>query len=316
MGKKLDFALGVLNGAIGDYLVETGNGLATGMECIHDGAPLSVEREVLRNAHPAATSTMCVLVHGLMCTETVWELPEGGDYGAHLARDLGYSPIYLRYNSGRAIADNGAALDELLAALVREWPVPVTEIVLLGFSMGGLVIRSACHVASLDGHEWLGLVRRALYVGTPHLGAPLERVGRVVSRFLGRVDDPYTRLLSQLADMRSAGVKDLGDADLRHDDRARWQASMALRDPRHPVPLLPQIRHYLVAGSLSLEPRLATLFGDVMVPVPSATDGHVLDKASLALPPDHVKIMPGMAHMTLAHHPAVYEQIRSFCQES
>ena len=31
MGKKLELALGILNGTIGDYLAQTGNGLATPM---------------------------------------------------------------------------------------------------------------------------------------------------------------------------------------------------------------------------------------------------------------------------------------------
>jgi pimeloyl-ACP methyl ester carboxylesterase len=285
------------------------------MEIIEAGAVVAPERTALTAAFPGATSRIVVLIHGLMCSESVWELPGGGDYGSLLARDLGFSPLYLRYNTGLPIADNGAKLATLLGDVVREWPVPVDEVMLLGFSMGGLVSRAATHVASVDALPWLSLVKRALYVGTPHLGAPLERVGRAVTRLLGAIPDPYTRLVADLADLRSDGVKDLGDADLRHADRARRAPTLSLRDARHPVPMLPSIRHYLVAGSLSEDPLLATWFGDVMVPVPSATDGTVAPREGV-LPPDHVRVLPGLAHMTLAHHPDVYAHLRAFCEEA
>jgi len=313
MGKKLEFALGVLNGAVGDYLVRTGNELATTMACHLHGAPVALTREALAAAYPAATPHVTVLVHGLMCTESVWELPDGTDYGSLLARDLGTTPVYVRYNTGLAIPDSGAALALLLDALVAAWPVPVREIVPIGYSMGGLVVRAATHVAATGADPgFLPLVRRAIYVGTPHQGAPLERAGRVAARLLGSIDDPYTRLLADLANLRSDGVKDLGDADLRHADRDRRTHGFSLRDARHPVPLLPAIEHHLVAGSLSADPRLAAFFGDAVVPVPSGTDGHCIDAATMTSPPAHVAYVPGVDHMTLAHHPRVYAHIRAW----
>ncbi len=315
MGKKLELAIAILNGAVGDRLARTDNGLATPMELIFGGRELPVVRAELARAHPEATSRIAIFVHGLMCTEDVWTLPDGTDYGSLLARDHGFTPLYLRYNSGLTIAKNGVAFARLLDRLVAEYPVAIDEIVPIGFSMGGLVVRSACHVASLapEAHPWLPLVKRAIYVGTPHLGAPMERVGRVVSKLLRAVDDPYTQLAAELADLRSDGVKDLGDADIRDEDRARREPRIGLRDPRHPVPLLPQIQHYLVAGSLSTDARLASVFGDSIVPVRSATDGECVDAATFALPPGHVKIVSGLAHITLPHHPAVYEHVRAWC---
>jgi len=181
MGKKLELALGVLNGTIGDYLAQTGNGLATPMQVVVDGTPVPLDRDALARAFPRAGSRIVVLAHGLMCTESVWDIPGGGDYGAFLERDFAFTPVYLRFNSGLAIPDNGAALAALLESLLDAWPVAIDEILLLGFSMGGLVVRAACHQASVGVMRWLALVRRAIYVGTPHLGAPYERVGRVLS---------------------------------------------------------------------------------------------------------------------------------------
>jgi len=315
MGKKLELAIAVLNGAVGDRLARTGNGLATPMILVAGGEPLPLEREALAAAHPNASPRVVLLVHGLMCTEDVWMHEDGSDYGSLLARDHGVSPLYLRYNSGLAITDNGVALDALLERLITEYPVPIEEIVPIGFSMGGLVIRSACHVASVSPtpSRWLPLVRRALYVGTPHRGAPMERAGRVLNRILRAIPDPYTRLVADLTDLRSDGIKDLGDADLRHEDRARRLARLSLRDPRHPVPLLPQIQHFLVAGALSADPRLAAIFGDSVVPLGSATDGSCIDAATFALPPSHIRIVSGRSHMALAHDAAVYEHLRGWC---
>jgi len=314
MGKKLELALGILNGTIGDYLAETRNGLATPMQLVVGGVPVTLDRTALERAFPDAASRVVVLAHGLMCTESVWDMPGGGDYGAFLEQDFGFTPLYLRFNSGLAIPDNGAELARLLESLLGAWPVAIDEILLLGFSMGGLVVRAACHQASVAGMRWLPLVRRAIYVGTPHLGAPYERIGRVLSKLASAVPDPFARLAAQIGDLRSDGIKDLGDADLRHEDRARRRVG-SLRDPEHPVPLLPGIQHYIVAGALSTDPRLAMVFGDALVPMPSGTNGLRTEPGTLALPPRHVKVLAGTAHMTLAHDPLVYEQLREWLEE-
>lgn len=326
MGKKLELAIAILNGAVGDHLARSGNGLATPMACIEGGDELTLSRAALERAFPSATPRIVVLVHGLMCTEDVWRHADGSDYGSLLARDHGLTSLYVRYNSGLTLAENGAALASLLEQIVAAWPVPIEEIIPIGYSMGGLVVRSACHVASVardggsESHAWLPLVRRAIYVGTPHLGAPMERVGRFVSKVLRAVDDPYTRLVAELADLRSDGVKDLGDADLRHEDRFHLRSTAAaplapvgIRDPRHPVPLLARIQHYLVAGSLSTDVRLASLFGDSIVPLGSATDGGCTTAETFALPPSHVKIVHGATHVTIAHDLRVYEHLKEWC---
>jgi pimeloyl-ACP methyl ester carboxylesterase len=276
MGRRTELALGVLNGALGDYLHRTDNGLATQMQFV-GGVPRD--------------SRFVVLVHGLMCTEDVWTLADGTDYGTLLQRDLGYAPLYVRYNTGRRIAESGEELAKLLSQLARERDLE--DLVLLGFSMGGLVIRSACHTAGVTGMPWLTRTKRAIYVGTPHLGSPWERAGRILTRVLRNIPNPYVELAADLGDLRSAGIKDLGD-------------------PCHPFPLLPSIRHHLVAGFI--DERLATFFGDALVPLQSGTDGACVD--ARAIPPKHVKLVPGADHLSLARRPEVYEHIRSWCEEA
>lgn len=332
MGRKLDIALAILNGTLGDHLARTGNALATETTFAHEGEPLPSTREAFARAYPRATPLVAVFVHGVMSTESVWTFADGhSSYGSLLARDSGVTPLLVRYNSGRAIADSGAGLAALLDALPSIYPAtaPLERILLVGHSMGGLVIRAACHTAKTreDPSLWLPLVERVIYVGTPHLGAPLERLGRVVSKVLRTVDDPYTRLVADIADLRSEGIQDLGDADVRHEDRARRRGGLSLRDARHPVPLLPELEHFLLAGSLSSAPLVTALFGDALVPVASAT--HVARReeeeevetasardAAEALPRSHVKLLPGIGHLALAHHPAVYAQLLEWTKDS
>jgi pimeloyl-ACP methyl ester carboxylesterase len=315
MGKKVDEVLAVLNGLVGDYLARTDNGLATEMGCYLGGERVELSRAGIARAYPHATRKVALLVHGVMSTEALWRFPDGSDYGSKLAADLDFTPFYVRYNSGLPIADNGASLAALLETLVDAYPVELEQVVLIGYSMGGLVVRSACHLASEVGQKWLARVQTAIYVGTPHLGAPAERAGRIVAKVLKTIPEPVTQLIGDISDLRSAGVKDLGDADLRHEDRARAAERLSLRDPKHPVALLPQIRHHLIAGSLALDPHIAALFGDSIVPLTSSTGARVRGDAvgvSLEIPADRVKVLQGRNHIDLAHDAEVYAQIRDW----
>jgi triacylglycerol lipase len=315
MANMLEASLAILNGVMGDHLVRSRNGLATDMTWALHGHALGNERDALARAYPAASSRVVVLVHGLMNTERIWQWTDGGDYGTRLCQDFGYTPLYLRYNSGRAIADNGAELSCMLERLLTEFPRTIDELLLLGYSMGGLVIRSACHAGSLAGHSWLSKVQKAIYVGTPHRGAPLERAGRALAKLLQTIPDPYTRLIADVANVRSAGLKDLGDARLHQDALEPAAAGgEALRDPRHPLPLLASMQHYLIAGSVWREPWLAALFGDALVPVSSATDGACALPASFALPPEHIRLLLGLGHLELPRNAAVYEALQTFCR--
>jgi len=314
MGAGLDSALALLNGLVGDELERRGNGLVTPMACVHRGHAIAIDREALARAYTEPTPRVVLLVHGLMCTEAVWEFQQAEghrqdrDYGALLADDLGFTPMYLRYNSGLAIADNGEALSELLEALLVAYPVALEEILLIGHSLGGLVVRSACEHARASSQRWLALVRRAIFIDTPHLGAPLERLGRIAAGLLRAVPDPYTRLAADIGDLRSDAINDLGDADLRHEDRARRRVGIRSTGWRHPVPLSSAFAHYVIAGTPPPRRPVAAALNDLLVPESSVTAQH------MAVPPDRLRVFPGVGHLQLARHPEVYAQIRAWCE--
>ncbi|MCY1021656.1 esterase/lipase family protein [Pyxidicoccus sp. MSG2] len=299
-GGGVEFAIGVLNGVVGDYLHRSDNGLATPMELFHDGHPLALDRESLRRAYPHSRGRLALWVHGLAVTEAVWSYPEdpATTYGAQLECDHGFTPLYLRYNTGLHISDNGESLARLLEELVAAFPVPVEELVLVGYSMGGLVVRSACHVAAEAGQAWLSRVRRAVYIGVPHLGSPVERVGRAVSWVLRNIPNAYTQLIADVADLRSGGVKDLG-------------APLS-------VPLLPGISHHLLVGALAARERhfVCLLFGDGVVPLTSAAGRAGDAEHDLLVTPENVRVIPGVHHVALAHDARVYAQLQSWFEEA
>lgn len=307
--------VGAINGVLGDYLQRTRNALATSMTLVVDGQPLALTREALARAYPAASPRVVVLVHGLAATEQFWEMEDGSTYGSRLASDLGLTALFVRYNSGLHVGDNGQALDALLEALLDVYPRELEELTLIGHSMGGLVIRSATHFASVRGHRWLARVRRVFYLASPHLGSPVERIGRFATTVLGAIGNPYTVLIAEIADLRSAGIKDMRDGNLKRTESPGPDGPRdepELSDPRHPVPLLRQIDHHLIAGTVASDPRLSALFGDLVVSVHSATSPTSEEGAPGQR---HVRIWPSMNHARISRDPEVYAQIRAAFEE-
>jgi pimeloyl-ACP methyl ester carboxylesterase len=315
----LDLAIAALNGFVGDHLEQRRNGLRIEMELRHAGRRLPLEPAALARAYPAAGPKLAIFVHGLACNEAVWRFyaeEHYGDpdtsYGSLLARDLGYSPVYVRYNSGLHVSENGARLDERMARLVRAWPVPVEEIALVGHSMGGLVVRSACHTGRRRAAGWVDAVRHVVCLGTPHLGAPLEKFGNLAGWALGGLD--VTRPLARLVNGRSAGIKDLRFGYLVEEDWRGRDPDALLEDNRHDIPFLDSATHYFVAATLTRSPHhpVALLLGDTLVRFPSASGRGAPLARRIPFRDEHGRHVGAMSHMRLLNHPAVYTQLRAW----
>jgi pimeloyl-ACP methyl ester carboxylesterase len=166
---------------------------------------------------------LAVFVHGLFETEHAWAYGGGPRYGDRLP---GWTPVYVRYNTGRAIAENGRELAERLDELEAE------EIALIGHSMGGLVARSACHA----GGEWTKRVSHVITLGSPHTGAPLESALHYAAEVLGVM--PESRAFGRLLRRRSAGIRDLRrglDVPLLENARHCFVSATVTRQKDHPV---------------------------------------------------------------------------------
>ena len=180
---KREVMLAALNGVVGDYLARTSNPLAIPMSIRRDGHALEIERNVLRTASPGITGKVLLLVHGLCLSDLQWKR-NAHDHGEALALELGYTPVYLNYNTGLHVSENGHLLAGLLETILEQWPVPVQELAIISHSMGGLVARSAHYYGNAAGHHWPAHLRHIIFLGTPHHGATLERLGNWVNTVL------------------------------------------------------------------------------------------------------------------------------------
>lgn len=297
-GPERDAVLAALNGVLGDHLQATGNPLAIAMQLRPGAVPES----------PEATGKLAILIHGLGMSDRQW-LRGGHDHGAALARDLGYTPIYVRYNSGVHISSNGRELAEQLEGLVAAWPVAVDEIAVVGYSMGGLVARAACHAGEAAGHDWRRRVGALITLGAPHHGAPLERGGHGLDVGLGI--SRYTAPLRRLGRIRSAGITDLRFGNVLDEDWSGADRHAECEDRRSPLPLPDGVRCHAIAGSLAGGAARA-LAGDGLVPVESALGIHDRPELTLGFADARRWVARGVGHLQLLSDSAVYEVMRTW----
>jgi pimeloyl-ACP methyl ester carboxylesterase len=263
--------IAIINGLVGDTLAEERNELAQPMAIRSCGAP---------------TPRVAVFLHGLMETEFSWGRKP--NYGSRLAEEAGWTPVYVLYNTGLRISENGRSLADLLDRTLSEWPVALEEIALIGHSMGGLVCRSAAYQASEEGMDWVRSVQHVVSLGTPHRGAPLEEAVHVGSAALNAL--PETQGVARFLRRRSGGIRDLRRGSLVDED---WRD----RDPDalravacKEIPLLDGARHCFVSAS-----------GDLLVLGSSAAPWR--DEEAF-------RIKGG--HFALLNHPDVYERLRDW----
>lgn len=304
-------ALGALNGAFGDLLEQRDSALAVRMTIKRGGEDVVLTREGLRASFPDATGRVVVFLHGLCETEEAWLLGARRTvpYGARLRVEAGYTPVYIRYNSGRHISDNGLELARLLDELDRCWPEDVHEVALIGHSMGALVARSACHQAA--GQSWVSKVRHIFMLGAPHHGAPLEKFVNAAGARLALL--PETRALATALNLRSAGVKDLGHGYLLEQDWFGHDRDAFPRNAGSEIPFLPTANHYFVSASIARDRDgpAGRVIGDLLV-MPSSAWAHRGRGQRLQFPVDNYRHIGGINHFGLLNHPAIYDQIRTW----
>lgn len=306
--------IAALNGMVGDYLAETANPLAVTMHLRRDGKPLELTRAGLAAQIQVPSSKVLVLVHGLCRNDRGWQRG-GHDHGAELARDLAYTAAYLHYNTGLHVSTNGRAFAQTLEELVASWPVPLKEVSILAHSMGGLVARSAYHYASAAGHAWPRKLRKLVFLGTPHHGAPLERAGHWFSLLLEAT--PYTAPFALLGKMRSAGITDLRHGYVLEEDWKGCDRFGNRCESCRTLPLPRRVKCYTIAATIghARSPCRDQLIGDGLVPVASALGEHRDSRRRLAFPRSRQWTATGTSHVGLLRSGQVYERIRGWFGE-
>jgi len=318
---RRDEALAVVNGAFGDRLHAAGSSLALAMQLFHGPElwPLDDPPVAVAGARPGA----CLFVHGLMGSERAWrfgveaeaeaeaEQPRRIDYGPALCGARDHTPVYVRYNTGRHISENGRELAERLEQLSHAWPEGrFEELTIVAHSMGGLVTRSACHYALEAEHQWVDRLRRVFLLGVPSRGAPLEQLAHITTFTLETIWNPWTKLIGRAINLRSAGIKDLRhgfviDEDWRDKDvdRLAFPVPTRPRDPAH-------TRWFVAAGHLGRrDSAIGRGLGDGLVHSGSAQGWSLDPRERELLPPAELRVFESTSHLALMNDPAVLAQL-------
>ena len=304
-------ALAALNGVLGDHLAANENPLAIPMRLRRDGQSLELTKQALAGAIPQPSGKILLLAHGLCMNDRQWSR-NGRDHGAALAADAGFTQVYLHYNSGLHISTNGRAFADLIEALLKAWPAPVEKLVIIGYSMGGLVSRSACHYGKVAGHDWLRHLRKVVFLGAPHNGSPLERGGAWLDVILNA--SPYTAALTRLGKIRSSGITDLRYGNLLDEDWEHRDRFARSKDKRRVVPLPDDAQCFAIGSSIAeRENSLSKQFlSGMLVPLRSALGRHADPSRNLSFPESQQWIGYGMSHFDLLDNREVYERINQW----
>ena len=344
------FFLPVLNGALGDQLAARFDPRAIRMSFRRGGHDVAVADLGLAELRQKTV----VYLHGLMGDELIWQtgfqdLAGSRRYGPRLAEETRSRALYLRFNSGLHLSENGRELHRLLTELVETWPDAIGELVLVGHSMGGLIIRSAgyygskptsttaainlkpgrestgkarpvsvpdCQSGTESQASWLAHLRAVFLIGTPNDGSWLEQNSHFTARLLERINLFPTRFLSKALNQRSNGIKDLRYSILVDAD---WQDAHAndFTPPRTPVPPLPGVQYHILMGSWLRATRPSALreyFGDGLVGHGSAR-GHTTFGDEAALPAGasvRTTVFSQQHHGGLLTHPEVYQYLKQW----
>ena len=177
--------------------------------------------------------------------------------------------------------------------------------------MGGLVARSAFRHGSDAGHAWTRQLKNMVFLGTPHLGAPLERLGGHIDRVLGL--SPYTAPLARLGGMRSAGIRDLRNGG---DEHMHWPSGHAAGGTSDPLrgPTLPRgVRCFAVAATRQVSSKHGQrLRGDGLVSVASAFGQYVGVAREPLFPESGRYLCHGANHFGLLSRTDVHEHVRAW----
>ncbi|MGP4951599.1 alpha/beta fold hydrolase [uncultured Psychrobacter sp.] len=296
--KKL---VNVFNGVMGDHLVNHNNALAISM-ALYDRYGQIQRREL--------SGRVIILCHGLCMSHLSWQPAKGdglGDFILNSQPDA--TVLYLDYNTGRRISRNGHTLSKVLQNLVDNNPA-LTQIDLVGHSMGGLVARSALFYGQQDRMSWVKGVGNLVTLGSPHHGAILERIGFMVQDIIAKL--PFAGSLAKLGDMRSAGIIDLRHGSIRDADWKSLEGRNVLpQDFRHPARLPRHVNTFFAAATLIetyYGSKVSNVVGDGLVSIDSALGEHA-DEHTLMLPDGNKAIFYGVSHMNLMYNERVFRQV-------
>ncbi|TGL61298.1 hypothetical protein EHQ58_05850 [Leptospira ognonensis] len=191
------------------------------------GADVSA-KEVASEYHASGKTKMILFVPGLFTDETVW-IEKWVPYKKRKIRSLGistelqkkdYFPIYIRYNHGLPIHENGRKLMHLLDIFFNECPDARPH--LIAYSLGGLVLRSCLYYARVENKEWVKHFQKMVSIATPNRGSYLEKIGFWLGLILERSPNIALKIIGMVGNLRSDAIKDLSFGLVKEEPKTLW----------------------------------------------------------------------------------------------
>jgi pimeloyl-ACP methyl ester carboxylesterase len=293
--KNKDVFLSILNGVYGDQLLLTDNELTLDMQFFYQSQAID---DQLCSALKSPSKKIMLFIHGLCMSHHCWKSNDK-NLSSSMADTLGFTPIYLNYNTGRTIADNGQQLARQLEQLIDSWPVSVSQITMVGHSMGGLIARSAHYYGEQYHCRWIDLNKKMASIGTPHAGAPLEKIACQLEKLMQL--SPYATPFIRLTKMRSQGIENL-----------RYSEITDTGDKFLPLPTA--VEYFALAATLNKRERFTAenFLGDGLVTPDSAFGQRQNPIHSLLIPPENKWLGYELGHNEMLTHPGVYQQLEKW----
>lgn len=285
------------SGLFGDWMVGKCDDLIVQTYFTHHGQPLIVE-------DISVTNRLVVFVHGLAETTSSWSWWSTDDDGeriptyAERLEDVGWTPVEIGWNTGKSVDEAGYDINQAISQLVASWPTAITDIALVGHSMGGIALSAACEAALHSGDDWVQHVSHVATLGTPFGGSWLAKLAH--NGAAAAMGLPETTGLATFLNLRSAGIRDLTQG---------WGESQSL------IERLPNAQFGFF--SASLRSPLSWVIGDGLVSRASATpiilssesymDDDGMPKSQYRTGHDRVTVRhySSVGHVRLVNHPDV-----------
>ena len=292
----------VLHALIGAELAAAGDPGCIRMALRARATDVPLDAETLARTYPRTGGKLVLFLHGMGENDESWRGRGGSSFADQVMARTDWTPLLLRYNSGLPVSDNAAELADLVADLVAGWPVPVESVALVGHGMGGLLARSTTVRASAAGHAWVDKVTQIVCLGTPHLGAQLEKAVHLASRTLARVPEPVAR--GSIRNRRSVGR--LLHAYVSRDEWVGRDLTARWGEDRIAIAPLPHVTYHFVAAAVA-EDATGRLGHRLAGP---STDGTPAVDAEDAHPEgEHLS---SAASSGLLHHPQIGDWLVSW----
>ncbi|RLD77940.1 MAG: hypothetical protein DRJ10_11120 [Bacteroidetes bacterium] len=272
--EETDHIIPILNGLNGDLFEENKDPLTIKMNFRYHNKDISLNELASCYDFNQFNGKICILIHGLMGDEYMWKLMKQDDknkIGDLLEKNASEHILYLRYNTGLHISENGRALSNLLEQFIELYGNKIKQINLIGHSMGGLVIRSAGYYADIQRQSWTDKLKIIFLIGVPNEGSYLAQMGFFINHLFRKLDISDDNYIARFMDARSNGIKDLSYAYLTDDDWLNENAENLEKLTVSKVRTIPGIKYYLIGGVLGKKNNiLSSYFGDGLVGSSSA----------------------------------------------